>query len=204
MQGFTVQGNAVSVGLCANAADVFSALVERGVIPDVVTDQTSAHDPLNGYLPQGWTLAQAAELRKSDPAGVVKAAKASMAVQVRPEVAAAYEQVRAMLELKTLGAVVFDYGNNIRQMASDEGVRNAFDFPGMFAQSTEYNLMNFIGFVPAYIRPLFCEGIGPFRWVALSGNPDDIAKTDAKACHVLYTRILQINPPALHTILYPF
>ncbi len=147
-------GKPVSVGLLANAADVFAELVERGVTPDVVTDQTSAHDPLNGYLPQGWTLDQAAQMRKTDEAAVVKAAKLSMAVQVR-----------AMLALQAAGAATTDYGNNIRQMAFDMGVENAFDFPG---------------FVPAYVRPLFCEGIGPFRWVALSGDPEDIYKTDAK------------------------
>jgi urocanate hydratase len=144
----------VSVGLLANAADVFTELVTRGIVPDVVTDQTSAHDPLNGYLPQGWTLEYAAEMRKTDEAAVVNAAKQSMAVQVR-----------AMLSLQAAGAATTDYGNNIRQMAFDEGVTNAFDFPG---------------FVPAYVRPLFCEGIGPFRWVALSGDPEDIYKTDAK------------------------
>jgi urocanate hydratase len=148
------RGEAISVGLLGNAAEVFPALVERGVTPDVVTDQTSAHDPLNGYLPAGWTLAQAVAQRESDPAGVVKAAKASMAVQVR-----------AMLALQAAGAATLDYGNNIRQMALEEGVTRAFDFPG---------------FVPAYIRPLFCEGIGPFRWVALSGDPEDIYRTDAK------------------------
>ena len=148
------QGKAVSVGLVANAADVFAELVERSITPDVVTDQTSAHDPLNGYLPQGWTLAQAKTMREQDSAAVVRAAKQSMAVQVR-----------AMLTMQERGAAVLDYGNNIRQMAKDEGVDNAFDFPG---------------FVPAYIRPLFCEGIGPFRWVALSGDPEDIYKTDAK------------------------
>ncbi|MBN7795984.1 urocanate hydratase [Parahaliea mediterranea] len=148
------RGEAISVGLLGNAAEVFPALVERGVTPDVVTDQTSAHDPLNGYLPAGWTLAQAVTQRDSDPAGVVRAAKASMAVQVR-----------AMLALQAAGAATLDYGNNIRQMALEEGVDNAFDFPG---------------FVPAYIRPLFCEGIGPFRWVALSGDPEDIYRTDAK------------------------
>lgn len=148
------QGRAISVGLVANAADIFAELVERGVTPDVVTDQTSAHDPLNGYLPQGWTLAEAETMREQNSAGVVRAAKQSMAVQVQ-----------AMLTMQDRGAAVLDYGNNIRQMAKDEGVSNAFDFPG---------------FVPAYIRPLFCEGIGPFRWVALSGDPDDIYKTDAK------------------------
>ncbi|MBE3672395.1 MULTISPECIES: urocanate hydratase [Pseudoalteromonas] len=149
-----VKGKALSVGLLGNAADVFSTLVKTGITPDVVTDQTSAHDPLNGYLPQGWTMEYAAKMREQDPKAVVKAAKQSMAVQVR-----------AMLALQKAGAATTDYGNNIRQMALDEGVTNAFDFPG---------------FVPAYIRPLFCEGIGPFRWVALSGDPEDIYKTDAK------------------------
>ncbi|MBT1065912.1 urocanate hydratase [Bowmanella sp. Y26] len=144
----------VSVGLLGNAADVFAELVERNITPDVVTDQTSAHDPLNGYLPQGWTMEQAASMRQQDEAAVVKAAKQSMAVQVR-----------AMLTLQERGAATLDYGNNIRQMAFEEGVVNAFDFPG---------------FVPAYIRPLFCEGIGPFRWAALSGDPEDIYKTDQK------------------------
>ena len=149
-----VAGVAVSIGLLANAADVFPELVMRNVTPDVVTDQTSAHDPLNGYLPQGWSLTQAQSMRQSDEFAVVKAAKQSMAVQVK-----------AMLDLQSKGAVTLDYGNNIRQMALEEGVKNAFDFPG---------------FVPAYIRPLFCQGIGPFRWVALSGDPEDIYKTDAK------------------------
>lgn len=148
------EGKPTSIGLLANAADVFSDLVKRGITPDVVTDQTSAHDPLNGYLPQGWSMQHAAEQRKVDEAGVVKAAKQSMAVQVQ-----------AILTLQQRGAVATDYGNNIRQMAKDEGVTNAFDFPG---------------FVPAYIRPLFCQGIGPFRWVALSGDAEDIYKTDAK------------------------
>jgi urocanate hydratase len=147
-------GKPVSIGLLANAADIFPELVERGVVPDVVTDQTSAHDPLNGYLPSGWTMEQAAQRRAQDEAAVVKAAKQSMALQVQ-----------AMLDLQASGAVVFDYGNNIRQMALEEGVAKAFDFPG---------------FVPAYIRPLFCKGIGPFRWAALSGDPEDIYKTDAK------------------------
>ena len=149
-----VKGKALSVGLLGNAADIFSTLVKTGITPDVVTDQTSAHDPLNGYLPQGWTMEYAAKMREQDPKAVVKAAKQSMAVQVK-----------AMLALQKAGAATTDYGNNIRQMAFDEGVTNAFDFPG---------------FVPAYIRPLFCEGIGPFRWVALSGDPEDIYKTDAK------------------------
>ncbi|MCW8108547.1 urocanate hydratase [Alteromonas ponticola] len=147
-------GEAISVGLLGNAADVFPELVKRNVIADVVTDQTSAHDPLNGYLPKGWSLQQAASLRESDPHTVVKQAKQSMALQVN-----------AMLAMQERGAATLDYGNNIRQMALEEGVRNAFDFPG---------------FVPAYIRPLFCQGIGPFRWVALSGDPEDIYKTDAK------------------------
>jgi urocanate hydratase len=148
------RGEAVSVGLLANAADIFPELVTRGITPDVVTDQTSAHDPLNGYIPSGWSLEYAAEMRLRDEAAVIKAAKQSMAVQVR-----------AMLDLQAAGAATLDYGNNIRQMAFDEGVQNAFDFPG---------------FVPAYIRPLFCRGVGPFRWVALSGDPEDIYRTDAK------------------------
>ncbi|WP_026375264.1 urocanate hydratase [Aestuariibacter salexigens] len=150
----TEQGKAISVGLLANAADVFPQLLKDNIIPDVVTDQTSAHDPLNGYLPQHWTMQQAKEKRESAPTEVVKAAKQSMAVQVD-----------AMLGFQSAGAAVLDYGNNIRQMALEEGVKNAFDFPG---------------FVPAYIRPLFCQGIGPFRWAALSGDPEDIYKTDAK------------------------
>jgi urocanate hydratase len=129
-------------------------LVKRNVLPDAVTDQTSAHDPLNGYLPIGWTMDEWKARRVSEPAAVVAAAKKSMAVQVR-----------AMLEFQDRGSAVVDYGNNIRQMAKEEGVANAFDFPG---------------FVPAYIRPLFCEGKGPFRWVALSGEPEDIYRTDAK------------------------
>ena len=148
------EGKAISVGLLANAADVFPELVERNITPDVVTDQTSAHDPLNGYLPKGWSLEQAGERRQADEAAVTKAARESMAVQVR-----------AMLELQKRGAATVDYGNNIRQMAKEVGVEDAFDFPG---------------FVPAYIRPLFCQGIGPFRWAALSGDPEDIYKTDQK------------------------
>lgn len=147
-------GEAISVGLVGNAAEVFAELVRRGITPDVVTDQTSAHDPLHGYVPNGWTLAQYQQQQQRDADGTVQAAKQSMA-----------EQVRAMLSMQQRGAAVLDYGNNIRQMAQDVGVENAFDFPG---------------FVPAYIRPLFCEGIGPFRWVALSGDPEDIYKTDAK------------------------
>ncbi|MCV9916998.1 urocanate hydratase, partial [Burkholderia pseudomallei] len=144
-------GKPVSVGLLGNAADVFSEIVARGITPDCVTDQTSAHDPINGYLPQGWSVEQWREAQKVDPQSIVKAAKQSMAVQVR-----------AMLALQERGAATLDYGNNIRQMALEMGVDNAFDFPG---------------FVPAYIRPLFCEGKGPFRWVALSGDPEDIYKT---------------------------
>ncbi|HET8727685.1 MAG TPA: urocanate hydratase [Alphaproteobacteria bacterium] len=148
------KGKAISIGLLGNAAEVFPELIERGIVPDCVTDQTSAHDPLNGYLPAGWTMADWQARRESDPQGVVAAAKASMATQVR-----------AMLEFQKRGAAVLDYGNNIRQMAKETGVENAFDFPG---------------FVPAYICPLFCTGTGPFRWVALSGDPEDIYKTDAK------------------------
>ena len=148
------EGKPVSVGLLGNAADVCAELVRRGITPDVVTDQTSAHDPLNGYLPQAWTLGEWREKAKTQPQEVIAAARSSMAVHVR-----------AMLELQTRGSVALDYGNNIRQVAKDEGVTNAFDIPG---------------FVPAYIRPLFCEGIGPFRWVALSGEAEDISRTDAK------------------------
>lgn len=146
------EGKALSIGLLGNASDVLPEMLERGFTPDVLTDQTSAHDPLNGYIPSGMALNEAAALRESDPAEYVKRSKASMA-----------KHVRAMLEMMDRGAVTFDYGNNIRQVAKDEGVENAFDFPG---------------FVPAYIRPQFCEGKGPFRWVALSGDPEDIRKTD--------------------------
>ncbi|MCC7274422.1 MAG: urocanate hydratase [Alphaproteobacteria bacterium] len=144
----------VSVGLLGNAAEIFPELARRGVRPDAVTDQTSAHDPLNGYLPAGWTLAEWEDRRAGDPRGVERAAKESMAVQVR-----------AMLDFHRRGVPTLDYGNNIRQMAKDMGVADAFAFPG---------------FVPAYIRPLFCRGIGPFRWAALSGDPEDIWRTDAK------------------------
>ena len=144
----------VSVGLLGNAAEVFPELVRRGVRPDMVTDQTSAHDPLNGYLPAGWSLEQHEATKATDPAKVEVAAKASMA-----------EQVRAMLAFHRMGVPTLDYGNNIRAMAEEMGVSDAFDFPG---------------FVPAYIRPLFCRGIGPFRWAALSGNPEDIYKTDQR------------------------
>jgi urocanate hydratase len=145
---------AVSVGLLGNAAEILPQLLERKVMPDAVTDQTSAHDPANGYLPIGWTVAEWLEKRQTDPDAVAAAAEKSMAVHVR-----------AMLQFHAAGVPTFDYGNNIRQEAFDEGVENAFDFPG---------------FVPAYVRPLFCRGVGPFRWVALSGDPEDIYKTDAK------------------------
>ncbi|KMO21968.1 urocanate hydratase [Methylobacterium platani] len=148
-----------SVALLGNAAEVFGELYARGVRPDCVTDQTSAHDPVNGYLPAGWTVAEWEARRESDPAAVAAAAKRSMAVHVR-----------AMLDFHRAGVPVVDYGNNIRQMALEEGVEDAFAFPG---------------FVPAYIRPLFCRGIGPFRWCALSGDPEDIYRTDAKVKELL-------------------
>ena len=149
----------ISVGLLGNAADILPELFRRGVRPDLLTDQTSAHDPINGYLPSGWTVENWMDMRERDPQAVAVAAKASMA-----------QHVRAMLDFHTAGVPTVDYGNNIRQVAKDEGVENAFDFPG---------------FVPAYIRPLFCRGIGPFRWVALSGDPEDIYKTDAKVKELL-------------------
>lgn len=145
-------GKALSIGLIGNASDILPEMIARNFIPDVLTDQTSAHDPLNGYTPSGMSMMEAAELRNANPEEYIKLSKASMA-----------KHVRAMLEMMEKGAVTFDYGNNIRQVAKDEGVENAFDFPG---------------FVPAYIRPQFCEGKGPFRWVALSGDPEDIYKTD--------------------------
>ncbi len=147
-------GEAISVGLLGNAAEILPEMIKAGIRPDAVTDQTSAHDPLNGYLPAGWTLEQAEEARQANPESVVAAAKESMAIHVR-----------AMLDFQKMGIPTFDYGNNIRQMAKEVGVKEAFDFPG---------------FVPAYIRPLFCQGVGPFRWAALSGDPEDIYKTDAK------------------------
>ena len=154
---WTGKGQAKSVGLLGNAADIFPELYARmqkgGPRPDIVTDQTSAHDPLNGYLPQGWTVQQAKALRESDPKSVERAARASMKTHVA-----------AMVDFWNAGVPTLDYGNNIRQVALDEGLENAFAFPG---------------FVPAYIRPLFCKGIGPFRWVALSGDPEDIYATDA-------------------------
>ena len=153
------KGEAISVGLLGNAADVFPELARRAGTdiksrPHIVTDQTSAHDPVNGYLPQGWTLEEWESARESQPAAVAAAARKSMRVQVE-----------AMLAFHAMGIPTVDYGNNIRQMAKEEGLENAFDFPG---------------FVPAYIRPLFCRGVGPFRWAALSGDPEDIRKTDAK------------------------
>jgi urocanate hydratase len=149
----------VSVGLLGNAADVLPELLRRGVRPDAVTDQTSAHDPINGYLPKGWTVDEWDSKRERDPKAVEAAARASMA-----------GHVRAMLDFAKLGIPTVDYGNNIRQMAKEEGVLNAFDFPG---------------FVPAYIRPLFCRGVGPFRWAALSGDPEDIYRTDEKVKELL-------------------
>ena len=146
-------GKPISVGLLGNAADVLPELVRRGASPDLVTDQTSAHDLVNGYLPSGWTIAQWEDRRVSDPAAVAAAARKSIVAHVQ-----------AMLGFQAAGVPVVDYGNNIRQVAFDEGLKNAFDFPG---------------FVPAYIRPLFCRGIGPFRWAALTGDPEDIRKTDA-------------------------
>ena len=148
------RGKPLSVALLGNVVDVLATLFERGIKPDALTDQTSAHDPVNGYLPQGWTVEHWDERRVSDPAGTSAAAKLSMA-----------KHVEYLLRFKAMGLPVFDYGNNIRQVAKDAGVTHAFDFPG---------------FVPEYIRPLFCRGIGPFRWAALSGDPEDIYKTDAK------------------------
>ncbi|PEC86909.1 urocanate hydratase [Bacillus cereus] len=142
----------ISIGLLGNAAEILPELVKRNITPDLVTDQTSAHDPLNGYIPVGYTLEEAAKLREEDPGRYVQLSKESMT-----------KHVEAMLAMQAKGAITFDYGNNIRQVAFDEGLKNAFDFPG---------------FVPAFIRPLFCEGKGPFRWVALSGDPEDIYKTD--------------------------
>jgi len=149
----------ISVGLLGNAAELLPEMFARGIRPDLLTDQTSAHDPVNGYLPMGWTVDEWLSARERDPESVAKAAKASMT-----------QHVKAMLDFHKAGVPTVDYGNNIRQVALDEGVSNAFDFPG---------------FVPAYIRPLFCRGIGPFRWAALSGDPEDIAKTDAKVKELL-------------------
>jgi len=144
-----------SVGLLGNAAEILPEMLARGIRPDALTDQTSAHDPANGYCPAGWSVAKWQEMREKDPAAVAEAARISIA-----------RHVEAMLAYNAMGVPTFDYGNNIRQEAFDEGVANAFDFPG---------------FVPAYVRPLFCRGIGPFRWVALSGDPEDIYRTDQKA-----------------------
>ena len=151
---YTAAGEAKSIALLGNAADILPELVRRGVRPDCVTDQTSAHDPVHGYLPIGWSVEQWLAEQKTNPDAVRDAAKKSMRVHVE-----------AMLAFNKAGIPTVDYGNNIRQMAKDEGCTNAFDFPG---------------FVPAYVRPLFCRGVGPFRWVALSGDPEDIYKTDAK------------------------
>ncbi len=156
---WTAAGEAKSVALLGNAADVFPEMVRRGVRPDIVTDQTSAHDPVNGYLPQGWSMAEWRAKRETDPKAVEKAARASMKTHVA-----------AMVDFWNAGVPTLDYGNNIRQVALDEGLKDAFAFPG---------------FVPAYIRPLFCRGIGPFRWAALSGDPEDIYKTDAKVKELL-------------------
>lgn len=165
IDAWTKAGEAKSVALIGNAADVFPELVKRGVRPDMVTDQTSAHDPIHGYLPQGWSVAEWREKQDSAPKEVEKAARASMKVQVA-----------AMVDFWNAGVPTFDYGNNIRQVALEEGLENAFAFPG---------------FVPAYIRPLFCRGVGPFRWCALSGDPEDIYKTDAKVKEM-------IDDPHLH------
>ena len=159
IERWTAAGEAKSVGLLGNAAEIFPELVKRGVRPDIVTDQTSAHDPVNGYLPEGWTMGEWRAKRESDPKAVEKAARASMR-----------KQVEAMIAFWEAGVPTLDYGNNIRQVALEEGLVNAFAFPG---------------FVPAYIRPLFCRGIGPFRWAALSGDPEDIYKTDAKVKELL-------------------
>ncbi len=145
---------AVSIGLLGNAAEILPEMIRRGVRPDALTDQTSAHDPVNGYLPIGWNVDEWTQARERDPKKVERAARASMA-----------KHVEAMLVFHKMGVATFDYGNNIRQVAFDEGVKNAFDFPG---------------FVPAYVRPLFCRGVGPFRWAALSGDPEDIRRTDEK------------------------
>ena len=160
------RGRPISVGLLGNVVDVLALMLERGIRPDALTDQTSAHDPVNGYLPQGWTVEQWDERREQDPKGTSAAACRSMA-----------KHVEYLLRYKAMGLPVFDYGNNLRQVAKDAGVARAFDIPG---------------FVPEYVRPLFCRGVGPFRWAALSGDPEDIYKTDAKV------RELIPDDPHLH------
>ena len=156
---YTAAGKARSIGILGNAAEVFPDLVRRGIRPDIVTDQTSAHDPINGYLPKGWSLSAWRDKRERDPSAVESAARASMK-----------DHVAAMVEFWNAGVPTLDYGNNIRQIAKEEGLENAFAFPG---------------FVPAYIRPLFCRGVGPFRWCALSGDPDDIYRTDEKVKEII-------------------
>ncbi len=167
VQAAAAENKPRSIGLLGNAAEILPELFKRGVRPDLLTDQTSAHDPLHGYLPEGWSLNEWESRQESEPEAVVAAAKASMA-----------KHVEAMLDFKRAGVPTFDYGNNIRQVALDQGVEKAFDFPG---------------FVPAYIRPLFCRGVGPFRWAALSGEPEDIFKTDAKVKELIP------DNPHLHT-----
>ncbi len=167
IEGARKAGKPLSLALCGNAAEMYPELVARGVVPSLVTEQTAAHDPLNGYIPLGLTLDEAAELRREDPEGYVERAKASMA-----------EEVTAMLAMKRAGAEVFDYGNNIRACAQEAGEANAFDIEG---------------FVPLYVRPLFCSGKGPFRWVALSGDPEDIARTDETVLATVRRR----RPPPL-------
>ena len=162
---WTAKGEAKSIGLIGNAAEIFRQIYDQGIRPDIVTDQTSAHDPINGYLPVGWSLADWRSKRESDPKAVEAAARASMKIHVA-----------AMVDFWNAGVPTLDYGNNIRQVAKEEGLDNAFAFPG---------------FVPAYIRPLFCRGIGPFRWCALSGDPEDIYRTDAKVKEL-------IDDPHLH------
>ena len=162
---WTAKGEAKSIGLIGNAAEIFRQIYDQGIRPDIVTDQTSAHDPINGYLPVGWSLADWRSKRESDPKAVEAAARASMKIHVA-----------AMVDFWNAGVPTLDYGNNIRQVAKEEGLENAFAFPG---------------FVPAYIRPLFCRGIGPFRWCALSGDPEDIYRTDAKVKEL-------IDDPHLH------
>ncbi len=159
IDNWTSSGEAKSVGLLGNAAEIFPKLVQMGVKPDIVTDQTSAHDPINGYLPEGWSISEWRAKKEKHPKEVEKAARASMK-----------KHVAAMVKFWNLGIPTIDYGNNIRQVALDEGLKNAFSFPG---------------FVPAYIRPLFCKGIGPFRWCALSGDPEDIYKTDEKVKEII-------------------